>query len=146
MARATPMWGQGESRQISRASARNEGNCRRLQTRIFKQENNWIYLWHLLGSSVSVYEIFAIKMCMTFNLNVRMVKVKCKYVNRKLIHDFLFDGNTNVSCTCHHFQFRDICQKFDLENEGPCEWKEKRDLHHLSRNVSFYIGDFVPRI
>ena len=33
-----------------------------------------------------------------------MVKVKCEYVNRKPIHDFLFDANSNVFPLCYHFQ------------------------------------------
>ena len=70
-------------------------------------------------------------------------KVKCKYVNQKLIHKFLFDGNRNASSTCH----RDIrksnkMQKIDLENEirvkvgpAPFNW-----------NYSILYCDFFFRI
>ena len=33
--------------------------------------------------------------------------MKCKYANRKLIHGFLCDDNSNICSICHHL--RDIC-------------------------------------
>ena len=34
-------------------------------------------------------------------------------------------------------------QKFDLENEGQCQGREKRDLRRSIGNVRFYIGIFL---
>ena len=73
----------------------------------------------MFALTLTIYEIFAIK-CF------------CKNADRKLIHDFLFVGNSNVCPICHHL--RDILfvtiydtyilfdkneikfEKFDLEN------------------------------
>ena len=39
---------------------------------------------------VTILEVFTVKMCMT--VTFIMAKVNCKYANRKLLCDFIFDG------------------------------------------------------
>ena len=39
--------------------------------------------------------------------SIELIKVNCKYTNRKRIYDFLFDDNINVCHIVHYFQ--DIC-------------------------------------
>ena len=78
--------------------------------------------------------------------SLEWVKAKCKYVNRNLICEFLCDGNCNASSTCHRFTEifanKKKCQKFDLENESPCERGEKRNRHYSTGNIPFYIAVF----
>ena len=45
--------------------------------------------------SVTVYEIFALEICVTF-IVTNEGAVKYKYSNGKLIYHFLFDGNGNA--------------------------------------------------
>ena len=59
------------------------------------------------------------------------------------MHDFLFDGNSNVCSISHHL--RDIRKSnkmsklFDLETEGQGQGGEKRDLCHSPGNVRFHM-------
>ena len=50
---------------------------------------------------ISISKTFIVKMSMTWTLTFRMSQGRCKYVNRKPIHDLLFDSNNN----CYH-----VCQ------------------------------------
>ena len=43
------------------------------------------------------------------DLTLDWAKIKYKYANRKLMRDFLYDGNSNVSIICHHL--RDVCNQ-----------------------------------
>ena len=52
----------------------------------------------LFALCCTVYEIFAVEMCMILTLTLKRGQGKTKYVNRKAMQDFLFDGNSNV---CH---------------------------------------------
>ena len=41
---------------------------------------------------------------------------------------------------------QEICQKFDLENEGEVQGVEERDLRHSTRNVGIHIGEIFQNL
>ena len=64
---------------------------------------------------------------------------------RSQMHDFLYDGNSNVFSISRHL--RDIrksnkCQKFNLENEGQGQGGETRNWRHSTGIVQFHIDAF----
>ena len=50
----------------------------------------------MFALSVTVYEIFPVKICVTTTLGLEWAKVRYKYANRNQTFDFLFDGDSNV--------------------------------------------------
>ena len=54
----------------------------------------------MIAVSVTILELFAVEISVTLTLTLtltfRRAKVKCKYVNRKPLCDFVFDGSSNV--------------------------------------------------
>ena len=58
----------------------------------------------IFALSVTVYEIFTVKLCMTSTLTFKMGKVQCKHTNRKPMSDFLCLGNRNICSICHRLR------------------------------------------
>ena len=54
----------------------------------------WVIV--MLAISVTICEIFTGKIYLTLTLPIELVKVKCRYANRKAECDFLYVGNRNV--------------------------------------------------
>ena len=106
-------------------------------------EINLIYIYGIckVSLSVSVYEIFAMKMHMIFILTFKMAEVKCKYVQSIYMSSHLMAMVTfPLPFTISDIFVNQInSQQFDPENEGPCERGEKRDLHQATGNVPFHI-------
>ena len=60
----------------------------------------------IFAKSVIINGIFAIRKRIVLDRDVtfRMSQCKCKYANHKPIHDFLYDGNSNIFPIFHHLQ------------------------------------------
>ena len=50
----------------------------------------------MLARSDTILDIFAVEICMTFNLTLECAQVKCKNANGKAVCDFLFVDDSNV--------------------------------------------------
>ena len=64
--------------------------------------------------------------------SLEWTKVKCKYVNWKLI----FDGNSNVSSTCHHFTDIRISNK--MPKVWPWKWRTITEMFHSVLAFNFF--------
>ena len=53
---------------------------------------------------VTVYEIFAVEMCLTLTLIFKWSKFKCKVTNQKPINKFTYVGNCNICSICHRLR------------------------------------------
>lgn len=61
----------------------------------------------------------------------------------KQLHDFIYDGNSNVCPICFYeiLAIKQKRKKINLENVGQ-DQGEKRDLCHSTEMFDFYIGEF----
>ena len=76
----------------------------------------------MLVVSVTMFKIFTAELDMIMTLTYGIGLVRCKYINRKPIHDILFDGNCNDFHIGRHFQaiFCQNVHDFDYDlQRGP---------------------------
>ena len=88
-----------------------------------------------------LYEIFAIKMCMTSILTLSGSRSNIKNANQKIKHDFLFDSYNNVCPICHHLQdiHNPSAHQHDLQI-GP---RSNVNMSIESQGMSFYMVAIV---
>ena len=75
-----------------------------------QQVTSYVLTVAIFVLSITIYEIFTAKICMTLTLTFTMAMVKCKYTNRKPISNFQCIGYSNNCSICH--RLRDIRIKF----------------------------------
>ena len=68
----------------------------------------------MFAISLTISKRFAVNMYVIFNIPLEWVKVKCKYANRKHIHNLLF-CNSNFYPVCRHFHEIDRRNMHDLD-------------------------------
>ena len=69
----------------------------------------------MFALSVTIYEKFAIKTCMTMALTLEWINVIYKDANGKALCNFPFVGNSNVCSICDHLRYINSQNVHDLD-------------------------------
>ena len=74
-----------------------------------KQRCDYVMSVIMFALYVTIYEMFAVELCMTLTMAFRMVQSSIWiYDNRKPIYDFLFYGNGIVFIVCYRLRLYEI--------------------------------------
>ena len=108
-----------------------------------------IYKSHIQAFFTSYHHFpnIGISNFVTLKMYIKVTKYNIRNgTNWWQIHDFLFDGNSNICYISHHLQYLQIkrIQKYDLEKDGHRVIEEKNGTCAIKmENGRFHIWDFL---